>query len=193
MTQYRKGKELIIEGEAYVDTQAVHELLNGLISDNSIRELGKEWGRQKVGNRYFYRKADVKLPDYPVARWQQMALMYLSLMRPEFPVMQFSKGNYYHAQAFLRGAQVEMLATGNINGKTGNVIFLLLAITAKVYRLHLVVMDGATVAGRQLNKEEVDAIQTARVVNGFDARIWNLQLLAKVADELLAPVDREAG
>ena len=188
MTQYRKGKEMTIEGEAYVDTQAVHELLNGLISDNAIRELGKEWGRQKVGNRYFYRKADVKLPDYPVARWQRMALMYLSLMEPEFPVMQFAEGNYYHAQAFLNGAQVEKLAAGNINCKTGNIIFLLLAITAKVYRLHLVVMDGATIAGRQLHKDEVSALETVHAFNGFDARIWNLQLLTKVADELLAPV-----
>ena len=120
-----------------------------------------------------------------------MALMYLSLMEPEFPVMQFAEGNYYHAQAFLNGAQIEKLAAGNINCKTGNIIFLLLAITAKVYRLHFVVMDGMTVAGRQLHKEEVDAIQTTHASDKFDGRIWNLSLLTKVADELLAPIDGE--
>jgi len=191
MTHLRKGKELFIEGEAYVDTQAVHTLLDGLLSDNAIRELGKGWGRQKVGNRYYYRKADVKLPDYPVARWQQMALMYLSLMEPELPVMQFAEGNYYQAQAFLNGAKAEKLATGNIACELGSVAFLLLAMTAKAYRLHLVVTDGVTIAGRQLHKDEVATLETAQSFNGFEARIWNPQLLAKAADELLAPTGRE--
>lgn len=182
------GKEIVIEGETYVDSRAVYELLGGLISDKSIRDLGKEWGRQKVGNRYFYRKTDVKLPSYPVARWQRMALMYLSLMRPEYPVMQFAEQGYYQAQAFLNGARVEKIATGELVCKFGKAFFVLLTIDVTARRYHLVVVNDTDIAGRQLTKEEAASAITVHHTQSADFHIWNLDLFAQIANELLAPM-----
>lgn len=181
-----KGKEIVIDGDVYIDSRAVDEMFNGLIPDNTIRELGKQWGRHKVGNRYFYLKSDVKLPDYPVAKWQRMVLMYLSLRAPDSPVMQFAEGNYYHALSFLNGAGVEKLGIGKITTNQGLVDFVLFAMTAKVYRLHLVVMDGTLIAGRQLEKGEARSIDIVHHEMTADFHSWNTPLLIAIANQLLS-------
>lgn len=177
-----KGKELIIEGETYVDGRAVYELLDGVISDNAIRELGKTWGRQKVGNRYYYRKADVKLPVYPLARWQRLALMYMSLIRPDFPVMQFAE-NYYQAKSFLNAAQVEMLTTGTLTCSHGQAVFVLLLMGD---RLHMAVANDTDFGARQLTKSEIkDGERTYETNGGALIASWDIDLLTRIADELL--------
>lgn len=179
-----KGKELIIDGETYVNGQAVYELLDGLLSDVAIRDLGKTWRRKKIGNRYYYRKEDVKLPDYPVARWQRMALMYMDLTAPDAPIsaMEFSE-NYYHAKKFLTAARVEMVVTGWLTTAIGKVVY---AVLSMRHRYHLVVMDDTKIAGRQLRKEEVAAAHRIEPVGGVNLHSWGLDLLAAVAEELLA-------
>jgi hypothetical protein len=173
-------KELIIEGETYIDGRAVYELLEGVVSDNTIRSMGKNWARQKVGNRYFYRKDDVKLPYYPVAKWQKMALMYMAMIDPDVPVGEYA-GNYYRAKAFLSGAGVEMLTTGWLWNASGKVNFVLLA---GGHTFHVVAMDDVAIAGRQLFTDEIAAMQ---ITNSNDSTTWDMEFILRLVEELLAP------
>lgn len=187
-----KGKEIVIDGEPFVDSRAVYELFNGLVSDDAIRDLGKGWGRQKIGNRYFYRKADVKLPNFPIARWQRMTLMYLSLIMPDYPAMEFAEGGYYYALSFLNGAKVEKIVTGDLIRKAGKTAFVLVFIAGKVNRYHLIVMDDTLIAGRKLRDDEVAAvIATAHRSTGADIQVWNPSFFEEIANELLTPAEAQ--
>ena len=185
-----KGREIIIEGEAYIDSRAVLDFVSNVINEQTLRELGKNWKRQKVGNRYFYRKADVKLPHYPLAKWQRLALMYMALLtgNPNEPGIRriMERDDYYHAAAFLLGAEVEKLVTGWLPTEKGRVDFALLADRATGSKMNLVVSDNRVVAGRALSQAECNKADIVTRYRTFNMRQWNTKLFTEIAEELLS-------
>ena len=191
-----KPKEITIEGEVYVDTNAVDELLGGVLSPEAIREMGKQWNRQKVGNRYFYRKADVSLPHYPLAVWQRMTLVYMTAaFPPEHEkvevIRQFiERDDYYYAQTFLKAAMVEKVESGKVAAAGDMVDFALLRLGRRGL-MHVVVSDRVHVVGRQLTVDEyrrIDNVTMTRLRDGTAAgfHVWDVDMIAGLAAELLS-------
>lgn len=180
MTRLEHFTQMQIDGELYIDARGVSLMYKGVVPDESIREFGKKWGRKKVGNRWYYRKDSIKLPNFPLAKWQRMALYYMSLVIndgeaviPEDIQEIIDADNYYLAKVFLKGAECEKFASGTFPGPDGKLTleFLLLS-TGHYGDFHLIVSDGQKMAGRALSPEDVENIQSK--VDGSSTVVWGV-------------------
>lgn len=177
--------EMRIDGELYVDGRRAAALLQGLVTTDTIRELGLRWRRKKIGNRWYYRKSDLALPHYPPAKWQRLVLMFLILYarQHEDEALEQKTGevigrdDYYIAAAFLKGARYEMLTTGRLGTTSDHSapVYVLGYISEDANPL-LIIMDDQTLGGRFLTAEEhADCYRS----NGVEA-YWDVGPVALV-------------